>query len=82
MDRDAFGLAQSNQFLWPLLWGGPGLPTALRAMPEALLQAGNLNNHCYLSLLLGEDPALEREAERIVLAFPAGRPFCPQPGRV
>ena len=37
---------------------------------------GNLNNHCYLSLLMGEDPkGLESEAERIVLAFPANPSF-------
>ena len=37
---------------------------------------GNLNNHCYLTLLMGEDPnELESEAERIVLAFPANPSF-------
>ena len=37
---------------------------------------GNANNHVYLSLLLGEDPAvLTNEAQRIVDAFPGNPSF-------
>ena len=79
MDRDAFGLAQSNQFLQLALASGrTGLAHRItsNARERFPYKHGNLNNHCYLSLLLGEDPKrLEREAERIVLAFPANPSF-------
>ena len=79
MDRDAFGLAQSNQFLQLALASGrTGLAHRITSNVRERFpyKHGNLNNHCYLSLLLGEDPKrLEREAERIVLAFPANPSF-------
>ena len=79
IDRNAFGLAQANQFLQLAL---ASRKTMLAHQITGNTKArfpykyGNLNNHCYLSLLMGEDPKrLESEAERIVLAFPANPSF-------
>ena len=45
----------------------------LRRYPEKF---GNANNHCYLSLLLGEDPKIQaKEAVRITTAFPGSPTF-------
>ena len=79
IDRDAFGLAQSNQFLQLALASRKTMlahQITGNAKARFPYKYGNLNNHCYLSLLMGEDPkGLESEAERIVLAFPANPSF-------
>lgn len=79
IDRDAFGLAQANQFLQLALASRrTKLAHQITGNTKARFpyKYGNLNNHCYLSLLLGEDPTrLEPEAERIVLAFPSNPSF-------
>jgi len=79
IDPAAFNLSQSNQFLQVSL--------KLRKTRDAQKitaeikrknpqKFGNSNNHVYLSLLLGEDPAvLANEAQRIVDAFPGNPSF-------
>ncbi len=79
MDPNAFGLDQANQFLQiALATGRTKLAHQITGSAKERFpyKYGNLNNHCYLSLLMGEDPEiLEREAERIVLAFPSNPSF-------
>lgn len=79
IDRNAFSMAQANQFLQLAL---ASRKTKLahqitgNTKERFPYKYGNLNNHCHLSLLMGEDPKrLESEAERIVLAFPANPSF-------
>ena len=79
IDPASFNLSQSNQFLQ--------ISLKLRNTREAQKitaeikrknpqKFGNANNHVYLSLLLGEDPAVfEKEALRIVDAFPGNPSF-------
>jgi len=79
IDPASFNLSQSNQFLQ--------ISLKLRKTRDAQKitaeikrknpqKFGNANNHVYLSLLLGEDPAvLEKEAQRIVDAFPGNPSF-------
>jgi hypothetical protein len=79
IDPASFNLSQSNQFLQMSL--------KLRKTQDAQKitaeikrknsqKFGNANNHVYLSLLLGEDPAvLANEAQRIVDAFPGNPSF-------
>jgi tetratricopeptide (TPR) repeat protein len=79
IDRKAFGLDQANQFLQIALASGrTKLAHQITGNTRGRFpyKYGNLNNHCYLSLLIGEDPKnLEQEAERIVLAFPSNPSF-------
>ena len=79
LDPNAFGLAEANQFL-QLALASRRTELAHQITRSTKMQFpykyGNLNNHCYLSLLMGEDPKkLEIEAERIVLAFPSNPSF-------
>jgi len=79
IDPGSFNMSQSNQFLQ--------ISLKLRKTRDAQKitaeikrknpqKFGNANNHVYLSLLLGEDPAvLGNEAQRIVDAFPGNPSF-------
>ena len=79
IDCNSFGLDQANQYLQISL----SLRNTNQAheITKSLLDRfpykfGNANNHCYLSLLLGEDPEpLEKEAQRIIRFFPSNPSF-------
>ncbi len=79
IDPDTFGLDQANQYLQISL----AMRNTRRAhnITQNLharfpYKFGNSNNHCYLSLLLGEDPkTMEIEAERITSSFPQNPSF-------
>ena len=79
IDPAKFNHSQANQFLQISLVsrntrGAHQITGEIyRRYPEKF---GNANNHCYLSLLLGDDvDALEQEASRIVEAFPGSPTF-------
>jgi hypothetical protein len=79
IDPQVFNLSQANQFLQISL--SSRNTQEAQKITGVLKQRhpdkfGNANNHCYLSLLIGEDPEpLEKEALRIVQAFPGNPSF-------
>ena len=79
IDPQVFNLSQANQFLQISL-SSRNTQEAQEITGEIKQRHpdkfGNANNHCYLSLLIGEDPEpLEKEALRIVQAFPGNPSF-------
>ena len=74
-----FNLSQANQFLQislKLRKTGDAQKITAEIKRKNPQKFGNANNHVYLSLLMGEDPAfLENEAQRIVDAFPGNPSF-------
>jgi hypothetical protein len=79
IDPQVFTLSQANQFLQISL-SSRNTQEAQEITGEIKQRHpdkfGNANNHCYLSLLIGEDPEpLEKEALRIVQAFPGNPSF-------
>ena len=79
IDSKLFNLSQANQFLQISL-SSRNTQEAQKITGELKQRHpdkfGNANNHCYLSLLIGEDPQpLEKEALRIVQAFPGNPSF-------
>ena len=79
IDSEVFNLSQANQFLQISL-SSRNTQEAQRITGELKQRHpdkfGNSNNYCYLSLLIGEEPEpLEKEALRIVQAFPGNPSF-------
>jgi len=74
-----FNLSQANQFLQislKLRKTGDAQKITAEIKRKNPQKFGNANNHVYLSLLMGEDPAsFENEAQRIVDAFPGNPSF-------